>query len=312
VNQRRAFTLLEVILTLAMSVALMLLIGGAMQFYGRTMNVRDMDVRQIHLASAVMQMIEDDLRATLYTRPVDTAGLEAMLAVSGDAEVGTDEDLSAAGIDSDTPDDSTDDLPIDATILKQPGLIGTQYQIQIDVSRLPRLEEYTAMIDGTTTVLKDIPSDIKTVSYYVQGVGTLGGVRDPLDSLDTSGSFSAADGLVRRSLDRAATVEAALTGGLSRLNQTGDLIAPEVLGVEFAYWDGITWLQDWSSDEYDELPLAIQVQLTMDDPIAAAASANQGIIESGSSSRIFKHVVRLPLARPIDTSEQEELSGAGL
>jgi hypothetical protein len=220
--------------------------------------------------------------------------------------------LSAAGIDSDTPDDSTDDLLIDTTILKQPGLIGTQYQIQIDVSRLPRLEEYTAMIDGTTNDLEDIPSDIKTVSYYVQGVGTLGGVRDSLDSLDTSGSLNAAGGLVRRSLDRAATVEAALTGGLSRLNQTGDLIAPEVLGVEFAYWDGITWLQDWSSDEYDELPLAIQVQLTMDDPIAAAASANQGIIESGSSTRVFKHVVRLPLARPIDTSEQEELSEAGL
>jgi len=224
-----AFTLLEVILTLAMSVALMLLIGAAMQFYGRTMNVRDMDIRQIQLASALLQMIEDDLRATLYTRPVDTAGLEAMLAASGGKELGSDEDLSAAGIDS--GDDPADDLMTDTTILKNPGLIGNQYQVQVDLSRLPRLEEYTAMIDGTTSDVQDVPSDIKTVSYYVQGAGVIGGVLDSVESLDANSSAVAAGGLVRRSLDRAASVEASLTGGISRLNQTGELIAPEVVGI---------------------------------------------------------------------------------
>ena len=84
-NHRRAmaaFTLLEVLLTLSMSVVLMMLVGGAIQFYARDMNVRDMDIRQTQLAAAVMQMIEDDLRATLHTEPVDTSGLEALLASS--------------------------------------------------------------------------------------------------------------------------------------------------------------------------------------------------------------------------------------
>ena len=80
---RGAFTLLEVVLTLAMSVVLMVLIGGAIQFYARDMNVRDMDIRQTQLAAAVMQMIEDDLRATLHTEPVDTAPLEELLAELG-------------------------------------------------------------------------------------------------------------------------------------------------------------------------------------------------------------------------------------
>ena len=138
VAKSRAFTLLEVILTLAMSVALMVLVGGAMRFYGRTMNVREMDIRQTQLASAVLQMIEDDLRATLYTRPIDTAGLEALLAASGGQEVESGEDLSAAGIESDSPDDSSSlDLFTETTILQSPGLIGNQYQIQVDLSRLP-------------------------------------------------------------------------------------------------------------------------------------------------------------------------------
>ena len=64
----RAFTLLEVLLTLAMSVVLMGLIGAAFQFYAVDMNVRNMDIQQTQLAAAVMQMIEDDLRATLRVR----------------------------------------------------------------------------------------------------------------------------------------------------------------------------------------------------------------------------------------------------
>ncbi len=80
-----AFTLLEVLLTLSMSVVLMAMIGGAIQFYARDMNVRDMDIRQTQLAAAVMQMIEDDLRATLHADPVDTSGLEALLAATAGA-----------------------------------------------------------------------------------------------------------------------------------------------------------------------------------------------------------------------------------
>lgn len=311
-GDRAAFTLLEIILTLAMSVVLMLLIGGAMQFYGRTMNVRDMEIQQTQLASAVMQMIEDDLRATLYTRPIDTAGLKALLAASAGSSLGPDEDLSAAGIDSELPEDSSP-VPTHTTILQSPGLIGTQYQIQVDLSRLPRLEEYVAMFGESAFDFVDVPSDIKTVSYFVQNAGMLGGVQDSIDSLDSSNRSLVTGGLIRRSLDRAATVEASRSGGLARLNQTGELIAPEVVGIEFSYWDGITWLPQWSSDQYKELPLAVQVQLIMDDPIAAAANAHQGISLTSTPTRVFKHIIRLPLARPIDTSEMDdELAEAGL
>ena len=120
---------------------------------------------------------------------------------------------------------------------------------------------------------------------------------------------------MRRSLDRSATVYAASNGSLTTLNQTGELLAPEITGIEFSYWDGLTWQMEWSSDEYGELPLAVQVRLYMVDPVLAANEDLQSLSAQGTSSdaiRTFNHIVRLPMARPIVEDEEEDLSGAGL
>jgi hypothetical protein len=209
---------------------------------------------------------------------------------------------------------STLDLATGVAVLEKPGLIGNQYQIQLDLSRLPRLEEYVAMLDESAADIDDIPSDLKTVAYFVQGADVIGGVQDPLNSLDPSGETTAAGGLVRRSLDRAATSQAASTGALALLNQTGELLAPEIAAIEFAYWDGVTWQIEWSSDEYGELPLAVQVQLTMLDPVVAATQNPQTLstlTPGAEGTRTFQHTVRLPMARPIDDS-QDDLTGLGL
>jgi len=171
------------------------------------------------------------------------------------------------------------------------------------------------MLDETTADIDDVPSDIKTVAYFIQGAGIIGGVQDQLNTLDPDPTSVSQGGLVRRSLDRAASVQASSTGSLSLLNQTGDLLAPEVVAIEFSYWDGLTWQLQWSSDEYGELPLAVQVRLTMRDERMSAeeAAATTPTIATGTGElRTFTHIVRLPLARIIDQSEEEDLTGAGI
>ena len=323
----RAFTLLEVLLTLAMSVVLMGLIGTAFQFYAVDMNVRNMDIRQTQLAAAVMQMIEDDLRATLHSEPADMSGLEELLSSSlgGEEEGGqrssggeSEEDLSAAGISmAEEPIEEIETTNLDLTsgvaVLQTPGLIGNQYQIQLDLSRLPRLEEYVQMMDANTATLQDVPSDLKTVAYYVQSEDSTAGVMDSLAELDPDATDLMSGGLVRRSLDRAATVEAATMGNISTLNQTGDLLAPEVKSIEFSYWDGLMWQLEWSSDEFGELPLAVQVRIYMIDPALAATEGSNTLSSLGPDSmRAFSHIVRLPMAVAIETEEEEDLSEAGL
>ncbi len=325
----RAFTLLEVLLTLAMSVVLMGLIGTAFQFYAVDMNVRNMDIQQTQLAASVMQMIEDDLRATLHSEPADMSGLEELLSASIGGEEGggqggssgdSEEDLSAAGISTEVEEEPIEaiettnlDLTSGVAVLQTPGLVGNQYQIQLDLSRLPRLEEYVQLMDETTTDLQDVPSDLKTVAYYVQADESIGGVLDSLAELDPDASELTTGGLVRRSLDRAATVEAATMGNVNTLNQTGDLLAPEIKSIEFSYWDGLTWQLEWSSDEFGELPLAVQVRIFMVDPALAATENADTISALGPDSmRVFSHIVRLPMAVPIETEEDEDLSEAGL
>ncbi|GAA5510787.1 prepilin-type N-terminal cleavage/methylation domain-containing protein [Novipirellula caenicola] len=323
------FTLLEVILTLALSVVLMMLIGGAIQFYADTMNTRDMDVRQVQLATAVLQMIEDDLRSAAHPIPIDTSPLETLLASAatqavgggggGGGEESSGEDLSAAGLADesdmaiddmamDTMTDATADLQTGTSVLQTPGLIGNQYQIQIDLSRLPRLEEYSVLMDASTATLDDIPSDLKTVTYFIQDAGAIGGVVDSLQD-PNSAVMDSPGGLVRRSLDRAATIYAMESGAITSLNQTGELLAPEIVGIEFSYWDGTIWQIEWSSDEMGELPAAVQVRLTMNDPTIVAA--NESGLSDESPTRTFTHIVRLPLARPIEVTE-DELMETGL
>ena len=320
---RHGFTLLEVLLTLSMSVVLMLLIGGAIQFYGRDMATSDLEARQTQLAASIMQMIEDDLRATQHPEPIDTSGLETLFSSLG-GQAGASAQGSGGGTSTDASDPPEDlsmesesvtsiDLTSGTAVLESPGLIGNQFQIQFDTSRMPRLEEYNVMFDALTGNIDDVPSEMKTISYFVQPPGSTAGVVDPLASVggDPEQSFGgvsdelsgelAGGGLVRRALDRAATTFASLNGNLSGLNQTGELLAPEVTALEFSYWDGVTWQIQWSSDEYGELPLAVQVTLSMVDPVAASF-----VSDPQEAIRTFQHVIRLPMAKVIEEEEEIE------
>lgn len=318
---RIGFTLLEVLLTLAMSVVLMVLIGGAIQFYARDLNASNVQIRQVQVGAAVLQMIEDDLRAAMHPEPIDTAALASLLASAaapssggGGGGGGASEDLSAAGVASDETLPPDTGLPVDlvsgASVLQRPGLIGSEYQIQVDISRLPRLEEYMVMLDETAGDIDDIPSDLKTVTYFVQSAG-ITGVADSLGQFDAETASGGASGLVRRSLDRAVTTTALTSGGLTTLNQTGELIAPEVVSLEFSYWDGLMWQLQWNSDEMGELPLAVRVQIAVVDAADTATSAEGTTTETASEPRLFTHIVRLPLARPVDLTD-DTLTGAGL
>ncbi|MGB7347048.1 MAG: prepilin-type N-terminal cleavage/methylation domain-containing protein [Pirellulaceae bacterium] len=311
-RSRQGFSLLEVMLTLAMAVVLMGLVGWAFQFYTRDMNGAHLEIQQTQLASAIMQMIEDDLRATLHPEPVDMSALETVLSAQGGGNAAAEDPaLAAAGIsepEMTEPAVEAPDLTSGTAILATPGLIGNQFQIQIDVSRLPRLEEYGLMMDQDSANIEDVPSDIKTVTYFVQAPGA--GVTDPLDAIgnETAVQSEVTGGLVRRVLDRAVTTYAAETGNLSQLAQTGQILAPEVISIEFQYYDGITWQLEWSSDELVELPLAIRIDLSMTSTMAESAGLSIG---DEGATRVFTHIVRLPMAKMIEEEEEETTDTAG-
>lgn len=314
-THRRGFTILEVVLTLSMAVVLMSLVGATMQFYATNMNVRDLDIRRVQLATSVMQMIADDLRATIYTEKFDSSVLEGFLAgaagqaVAGAIDPAMSETLGLDAIDTSMLDDPTTsetlDLISSTLTLQRPGIIGNQFEMQFDISRLPRLEQWQQTLNEATVEVADIPSDMKTVTYYVQPPGAVGGVSDPLQSfLPQQSEIAGAvpGGLVRRELDRAANKWAVESGAMAGLLATGDLVATEVIAIEFAYFDGTIWQMFWNSDDMQSLPVAIQVKITIGDPTAIQSGdvVAQATTETGvAGPRSFTQIIQIPAGRVV-------------
>lgn len=151
-----------------------------------------------------------------------------------------------------------------------PGVYGAMSSIEIDVSRMPRPDEYVIQPgDLSRGTLGDMPSDIKTVSYYVQAPNS-NGVLDPLSGLSSqiangsaTATAAASGGLVRRSLDRAVTQYAYAMGQSDQLIRTGEIIAPEILAIEFQYFKAASgWQSEWDSSAMG-LPDVIKVTIAM-------------------------------------------------
>jgi type II secretory pathway pseudopilin PulG len=312
IRQRLGFTILEVVLTLSMAVVLMSLVGATMQFYANNMNARDMDIRRIQLAASVLQMIADDLRATIYTEEFDSTVLEGFLAgaagqaIAGAVDPAISETLGLDAIGGSMLEDPSGsdtmlDLMASTMTLRRPGIIGNQFEMQFDISRLPRLEQWQQTIDSSTPQLNDVPSDLKTVTYYVQPPGAVGGVSDPLQGfLPSAAEIAGAvpGGLVRRELDRAANKWAVESGGVAGLLSTGDLVAAEVVAIEFAYFDGTNWQMFWNSDDMQSLPVAIQVKITIGDPAGITSVDEAGLAESTvAEPRSFTQIIQIPAGR---------------
>jgi len=251
-------------------------------------------VRQAQLARAILNMIAEDVRTTVRHQAFDSSGLEQMLdgdaggsamggAGAGSASTGssgapptgsTGTTGSSAGPatggagSSSTSADSTTGSTQEAPLLP-PGIYGTATSIEIDICRLPRPDEYyPQMSNSTTGAIGDMPSDIKTIGYYVQSPRT-DGVQDPLATLtqeqtSVQGTTTAPTngGLVRRSVDRAVTQYAYSMGLSDQLLRTGQIVSPDVLAVEFQYFDGTTWQIQWDGSQQG-LPHVVKITIAM-------------------------------------------------
>ncbi len=205
-----------------------------------------------------------------------------------------------------------------AAVPMPPGIFGTETAIEIDVSRPPRPDEYIAeMKNPLESKMTDIPSDTKTVSYYIQAP-QLNGIQDPLSSAAGVGVM-ANGGLVRRSLDRAITRWAYEQGQTDQVSTTGQLLAPEIVALSFSYFDGIEWTTTWDSSAQG-LPWAIQITIAMQHskqaremPIAPGTSllSLMSMPKSESGLETYSTLALVPGAQLLKTpAEQSTTDGS--
>jgi hypothetical protein len=223
----------------------------------------------------------------------ESPALEEML---GDMELDTE------------PSENTTDIAGTVEPTSSPGLYGNQFELRVDCSRLPRVDQYSAMYTETSgAVAPSIPSDVKSVSYFLQNA-------DSSQSSVTSPTGGAAMGLVRREMDRAAASYSAQDGSLDGSEHPGNLLAAEVNYLEFRYWDGSSWYSEWDSEQMGGLPAAIEITIGID-PAAGqnleemdVKTANE-LAAADMNAYMYRLTVHLPVAKPLVTDEYMDMPG---
>jgi hypothetical protein len=300
---------------MAISALVLGLIAYAINNHFYIVEKQRMHVEEVQLARALLNRIAIDIKSAVQYEGVDVDS--ALDGISMDdigglldgSAMDMPADLGAIGAESASYDYQTS-FPVNL------GLYGTQNSINFDISRIPRQEEYqTIYSTDSMGELLDIPSDVKMVSYYVRlGDGTV--------SASAQDVFNASDdvpGLMRRQLSRAITSYAVDSGNTEQLQKSDQLLAPEVVAIEFRYFDGYEWLGDWDSDSYQALPLAVEVLLTLksSSPYHSGGVVNAFYTDDSlgeqTSAVTYRLVVRLPVGkiRPLDDTD-EALESLGL
>ena len=159
-------------------------------------------------------------------------------------------------------------------------MVGTATELRFDISRLPRIEQYQGVMEPDASgqlVATDLPSDIKTVAYYLlseESAAAAGSSLNVAGSVIPSAS-GRGQGLMRTELDRAVMLYSESSGQPESLYDSGRLLAKEIVGLGFRYHDGTTWAQQWDSKTDGGLPRAIEITLVLQPTYAMASRAKE-------------------------------------
>jgi type II secretory pathway pseudopilin PulG len=324
--QRRAFSLLEVILALALTGMIVGAIAMAIQLHLVALKKQQEGIERALIARNVMEVLATDIRAAMQYKPYDSANMvnvqEAGEGLSGDAveqaadgltggetggvtagggSTGSIADVgSMLGGDPASEPVSSDDIQGSSAVLCRPGFYGNATEMMFDISRLPRMDQYNPMVISSSNMVS-IPSDVKTTSYFLDTTGQLGG--DPLNQ-------NSMGGLYRRQLDHATADYANENGTMLSSKATTELLATEVVEVNFRYFDGEDWQTDWNSDDQGGFPMAVEIAMIIDPRRKEGENVNDYTGFDPNYMKAYRTVVHLPMAEILSEEEQALVQGA--
>lgn len=275
VSPRFAFTLLEVLVALAISLILIAAVYQSLHLYYRYSTAGQAEVAQAQLARALLNRIALDIRSVIYQEPQPAQGTGD--AAAGDAAA-ADGDAAAADADAAAATEVVViEDPMEAYTTTTTGLFGSANTLLLHASKPSRDLNYS-LVGAPGTVPRT--SDLVTVSYYV--------------AAPTAGSPG---GLARLEGDRLSISLASQSGDANAMLQSTQILAEEVVAIRFLYFDGYDpTLQLWDSLAYGGLPRSVRVEI---DLIAPPETVGLGKVVSTGGVQTFYIVVALPLAKPL-------------
>lgn len=279
-SRARGFTLLEVLLAAILSAVLLAVLWGVFSVYLRLFETGPAQTEQVQLARTLLQQLSDDLQSAIEDGPGEDPQATWPGPASGSGSV------------------------------RRFGLLGTAHALRMDVLQVMPLEEAPSLSGDVADTLRGVTvrqvPELRTIFYTFQP-------RDFFANADQIAAEQtdpeAKPGLTRRELDYEtpyADAQDALAGRrlpgatTSRArNSTSEISTdplsdelldaelqddsttwvPEVVGLEFRYFDGNGFRSDWDSLQQQSLPAAVEVtmQFSSLDELAVKRSAADGL-----------------------------------
>jgi prepilin-type N-terminal cleavage/methylation domain-containing protein len=323
------FTLLEVLLALMLTALLLVALNMAVDVHFRSLDAGQSRVEEAQLARVLLRRIADDLRGAVVGSSQDSqqsgqssSGTNSSgTSASGTSSSGTSTSQSSGTGSSGSSNSGTTSggsaTTQSTTVNTTPGIYGDSSTLRVDVSRLPQVHQLQAVYSANDGNLPPTSfSAVKTVTYLANGAQ--GGSAIAGLSPDIAGQ----QGLVRCEQDRAMALYEAEHGGGSSTGMNAALLAPEVTGLEFAYYSADNgWLDTWDSSLNGGPPVAVRVTIY----IASNKSRNAGSKFFGGpstqnpsaqnssqpgTSLAYSLVVSLPVTQSQDSGSSTDTSSS--
>jgi hypothetical protein len=274
--RRSAFTLLEVLFALGLSMVLMGAVLAAVDLY-RSVTVAGRDeVETAQLTRAIFKQMELDIRSTTFGLPVPESDEEG-----ADATEESAEETIVASVD-----------PAEAYAGQSIGIFGDATTLIIHGHRPTRRVDSLLLAASGMTGLSG--SDLKSIAYFIALPGSEG-LQGAAGDLFAAQSGREAQGLARLEGDRLSLEFADVTSDLQTMAANSVLLAEEVTFLQFRYFDGIDWYDVWDSVSLERLPNAIEITIGFRQ---SSSTPSEDVAESGDISRSHLHrfVVSVPAA----------------
>lgn len=283
-QRRSGFTLIEVLIALTLSVALVSAIYYAVSLHWRYEQVGRERIQRTQITLAILRLLSEDVGSIAFVPPKTTTGDDA-----ADSTETSEEDTSAE--DTDTEAAMTSEGNTDSTTVTQQaslGIVGTADTLQLDVS-LPRRMDSIVSGSETAPASSTIESDSLRITWSMIGIDSA--------TATQQGPDAAPSQLARNVIDRLA--EAVTLDEITDTDPTQEssgIIAPEVVSLAFRYYDGYSWFDTWDSVEAQRLPRAIEVTMGFrKQEFQPARSLN---LPGQEPTVLLKHVLLVPITSP--------------
>lgn len=267
------FTLIEMMVAVAIVTMLMVAISSATTVYMQTATESFDEIERAQISRALFRNLSRDIRSVTFVLK----------------EVSDDEDEEAA--ESETLDADS------AMASYTDGLFGTSTDLVLYVSRPDPDVEYVSAesLQGGSSR----SSDAMIIRYFLSqsGGGGLSGMlaEEAMETINVSDSIA---GLGLMTGDLVGLSNAINVGDIETQLEASKLVAPEVANLEFSYFNGIEELPEWDSNVENAMPAAVIVTLTLRTIRAESDDRDPEQTPGMLGTTEHRMVIPIPVAEP--------------